>query len=205
VDQGLSVLSDKALKTAARYYGDKADKYDLKRQGQAKWQREGQMVERLLEEWPRGSQILDIPCGTGRFIPFYERMEFEAMCLDVSKEMLEQAIKRRRSSWTTVKQGSIYDLALADQSVDVSVCIRFLNLIEESDLVLAFEELQRVTRYTIIANVRVGANDLRRYHSPQRIEAIEGALAGWRIAGNEAVHDEGYRMLRIVRLGDTNE
>lgn len=79
------------------YQGDKAAAYDASRIGaqssplaRFRWQQEMQLIDRLAADWPRGSVVLDSPCGTGRFLPVIAKHGHQAIGADISADMLAQ-------------------------------------------------------------------------------------------------------------------
>lgn len=203
------LITDKAKKTAAKYVGAVAAGYEARRTSAVKWQAEQRLVERWLSEvaeaaGERDVSVLDIPVGTGRFLQAYQRYGFAATGIDVSDDMLAIAKAKPMHSPAaipaTLELGSIFDIVMPDVSVDISVCIRIVNLIGESDMQIALGELQRVTRSQILFNVREGVKGKSRYRNPQSIKAIEAALQpGWRIASNVEIHEPDFRMIRLER------
>ncbi len=190
MDQGaFALISEKAVKTSERYFGQRAKEYDKQRSWKPKWKAEEQAVRELLEPLKAGTRILDIPCGTGRFIPLYKR--FAAICLDVSEEMLLQVRGEPDCSSLQVRTGDIFDIHLPDKSIDVSISIRFMNLIKPSDMKLALKELARVTRATIAFTMRIGDVGPGHYHSPQKLSDVREAIPLWSVTAR-ALHEESY-------------
>ena len=199
-------ISLKARKTAGRYLGSKAETYDADRKKQAKWAAEDEAVAAALSDLPRGATILDAPCGTGRFFPLYHKRGFDVIGLDISPAMLDQA-KRRLPALSneedvlfTVREGDIFATGLDDDSVDVVVCMRFMNLIEASDVALAAKEFQRIARKRVIFGLRVRHNNPSgHYHSPHSIDVVE-PLEGW-TRSDVPMHQEDYRLVTLDALG----
>lgn len=190
-------VSDKANKTACRYLGRNATLYESKRQRSAKWLGEDLKVKKFLTRDLRGSSILDIPCGTGRFFPFYQSRHFKFIGMDISPDMVGQA--SQKTTYTDqARIGNIFDIDICTV-FDVVVCVRFLNLIKANDLKQAFSEMQRVGR-RIIFTLRTKHNKpTGHYHSPHPISLIEKSLSkGWKITRNERVHERDYRMIEVV-------
>jgi len=192
----LKGLSRRASITAEKYQGYLAKKYEKKRKGGAKWLGEDRKVKEFLNDLPAGKSILDIPCGTGRFFPFYIDRQFKFMGIDISLDMLDQANKRTVYDYQT-ELGSIFDIDTCN-IFDVVVCTRFLNLIQGNDLKKAFSEMQRVGR-RIIFTLRIKRNNpTGHYHRPHHISLIETFLyPGWKITRNEPVHERDYRMIEV--------
>ncbi|MCL3883898.1 hypothetical protein [Marivita sp. GX14005] len=61
-----------------RYYGGTAAKYDQVRQKQAWWHIEQEALGSLLDTLPKGLSVVDIPFGTGRFVPHYLERGFDS-------------------------------------------------------------------------------------------------------------------------------
>ena len=202
MDKSTSMLervSGKARMTAVRYFGEKALRYETKRMGTAKWMGEDRKVKEFLDDLPQGTSILDVPCGTGRFFPFYHERGFKALGIDISPDMLITARKRTGDN-IKVKAGSIFKIETSEV-FDAVLCIRFLNLIEAEDFRRALAEMQRLAKYRIIFTVRIKQkNPTAHYHSPHRLMLTkESLLPGWKIGRNEPVHEEDYRLIELVR------
>lgn len=194
MDQTLSTvkISKKAVTTANRYYGQKAANYDQRRQQKAKWRGEDQRVREILADFPEGTKVLDIPCGTGRFFNYYMEMGFESLGIDISRDMLEQC------SGIHVREGSIFNIEVDDQAFDIALSIRFMNLIEAKDMQIALNELQRVAARVLFTLRVKQKNQTGHYHSPHPISAVEAALLpGRSIVRNEPIHEDDYRMVEI--------
>lgn len=191
-------MSAQAERTAQKYFGATARGYEDKRIGQEKWQAEDRIVRAWLAEYEPGTQILDCPCGTGRFIPFYAECGFSVDGIDVSKDMLAiAATKTPRPDSIGLREGSIFALPLADKSVDVAVAVRIMNLIDADDMTKALAELQRVARRAIIFNLRVW-HEQTRFRRPQKMATLHDALTHeWRIARDVEIHESDFRMFML--------
>jgi len=187
-----------AESTRRKYRGEIAAGYEARRRPQVKWKAEDRIVREMLSELPPETVLLDIPVGTGRFIPFYEERGFRVIGLDVSDDMLAHARRKIAApARITVEVGDIFAIDLPDQAVDVAVCIRLLNLIGATDMEMALRELQRVTRSMIICNLRVW-HPQTRYRRPQRREDFTASLLpGWQIAEDREIHESDFRMFRL--------
>ena len=76
-----------------RYYKEIASKYEEKRKKQAWWHVEQDQMAQLLDQLPDGMSVVDIPFGTGRFVPMYRKKGFEIAGLDASEDMISTAQK----------------------------------------------------------------------------------------------------------------
>lgn len=186
--------SAKAHKTAGRYFGATALGYDARRQPQEKWRAEDRALRAAIADLPAMTSVLDVPCGTGRFFGYYKERGFEAIGLDISDDML--AIARMRPG-AECSKGDIFKLDLPDGAVDVTVTMRFMNLILAEDVPVVLGELQRVANKRVIFGLREGSRKTSHYHTPHPISLIESCLApGWTMA-HKAMHQEDYRLVAL--------
>lgn len=190
-------VSDKAVFTARRYTGKVALRYEKKRNQTKKWLGEDLKVKEFLNRALSSISILDIPCGTGRFFPFYTKHRFKFIGMDISPDMVKEALKKATYP-DQVRIGNIFDIDTCTV-FDVIICIRFLNLIKEDDLKKAFAEMQRVGRRIIFTLRTKQKNPTGSYHNAHPISLIDACLLpGWKITRNEPVHEKDYRMVEVV-------
>ena len=81
-------MVDVATMTADRYRGDYAKEYDNARQEQERWQVEDVTVRDMLSTAKASASVLDIPCGTGRFLSFYRERRLQSINIDINQDML---------------------------------------------------------------------------------------------------------------------
>lgn len=178
---------------ARKYTGAVAQGYNQKREETPKWQAEQEIVQDMLRDLPAGSWVLDAPCGTGRFFPFYEEQGFIVRGLDSSADMLAQATQMVTDKMKfRFCQGDIRATGLHDKSVDASVMVRMTRWLSPEDCQKALRELQRVTRQRIIFTARVANHP---YARP--LELFEEVLDGWKVSRNEAGYTEDYRIIML--------
>ncbi len=98
--------------------------------------------------------ILDVPCGTGRFTALLrERARY--LGADLSFPMLETA--RAKEPEAAFLVADLARLPFPDRGFDVSVCIRFLHLVRDPSLRVAFlRELRRVSRLGVVIGYHHG-------------------------------------------------
>lgn len=138
------------------YRGAVARDYLARRSGSLKWRLEEQAVDELLAALPRGGTVLDVPAGTGRFLPAYARHGLRFVGVDVSLDMLLQARAApadRRDG--ILLQGVVAGLPLPDGAVDHVLCTRLLNWFDGPQLGRALAELARVARGSLILEIRL--------------------------------------------------
>jgi ubiquinone/menaquinone biosynthesis C-methylase UbiE len=140
-------------KLGRKYHGNVAATYDARREQSPGWWHQQRTVERYLSTLPAGSRVLDVPVGTGRFLEAYGRHGLDAIGVDISSAMLSQA--RAKMPDAELYEGSIMDLPFADGSFDCVVCMRFLNWVGGAQLDRAVSEIARVSRGTVICNIRM--------------------------------------------------
>lgn len=159
-------MSHSLTQLKEKYTGAAAQQYEAWRSDSAHWKREQKLVRSLLASAGAedGSVILDVPVGTGRFLPFYEAKACTTLGVDASPDMLAEARARAAEieyDDVTLQQGNILDLDLADDRADVSVCIRMMNWLDAGRFRQALDELRRVTRRRIIVGVRMATGRTR--------------------------------------------
>jgi len=198
---------------AHKYVGAVAAGYDAKRDSSAKWKVEQAAVESFLDDMPAGSVILDAPCGTGRFFPFYERKGFAVRGLDVSADMIRQAAAKITNANAMVgdvaqwmfAQGDVRGTSLPDKSFDATVNVRITRwLMGEhgpEGVVDMLKEMQRLARKRVILTARVANHPFACTY-----ETIESALDGWKVTrdvpgGKDTPEgpavDEAYRVIML--------
>jgi len=138
-----------------RYYGKTASDYEKIRKEQPWWGVEQQEMQNLLDKLPKDLSVVDIPFGTGRFVPYYLERGYKVFGLDASNEMLDAAQaalgdEQYDQCETTV--GFSTDLPFEDGQFDLLVSTRFLrDIITFKDAKTTMAEFDRVTsRYAII-------------------------------------------------------
>ena len=189
-----AVMAEHALR---KYHGAVATGYDAKREESPKWHAEQAIITDMLSDIPSGDWILDCPVGTGRFIPVYEERGFCVQAVDVSVDMMKEAIAKvtKPGNWINFTQADIRTINLWPQSVDVSLMVRLTRWLSPDDCIVALRQLQRVTRKRIIFTARV------RHRRPDLVrgyDMINAALEGWDIARDEQTGDDPD--LRVIAL-----
>jgi ubiquinone/menaquinone biosynthesis C-methylase UbiE len=143
--------------------------------------------------------VLDIPIGTGRFIPIYRELGFnQVIGMDVSEDMLLEARKR---GGAMLQVGNILDIPMVSGLVDWAVCVRLLNLISEDEMKRAVSEVCRVARAGVVLSIRLGDQPTRRKMSiTQTFDAFwSGVPDDWHISDVSDMEDGGYKMIRLER------
>jgi len=140
----------------SRYKGPVAKGYVERRSAGAKWRREQEIISECLRRLPRGSTILDVPIGTGRFIEFYKGCDHHVYGLDVSSDMVAEAHAHaeRYEARLTATLGEAESIPLRDRSIDYVLCVRLLNWVPLPVLANMLSEFGRVSRKGVLIHVR---------------------------------------------------
>ena len=142
-----------------RYSGDRAANYDRDRVDSSEWRREQDTVENFLEAigLGRGDVVLDVPVGTGRFLDLYAKHGCHVLGLDISDDMLKQAVTRADQAQldADLRVGDITNIDAADSSAKVVVCVRIFNLLEFTVFRRALAEVARVSDGYVIAGIQI--------------------------------------------------
>jgi ubiquinone/menaquinone biosynthesis C-methylase UbiE len=190
--------------TKTRYRGRKAETYELVRSGQQRWKMENEAVARYMEG-AKGT-VLDVPVGTGRFIPLWRKLGLDFRGVDSSEQMLELARKKmgskQRGYHSPLKVGDAADLEYEDRTFDSVACIRFLDLIPEEGMLKVLRELCRVARDRVVLTIRLGetyvhksntcTHDRRKFYRAVRRH-------GWEIDHATPIFRQGWEVMRLKR------
>ncbi len=146
------------------YSGNVAVTYDKKRSKRKKWKREMAVMQTLISRFKRGASIIDVPVGTGRFLPFYYDSQHRVLGIDISMDMLRQAKAKAldaaqdqpggAKNKMNFAIGDAESIPLADKSVDYVICIRLLNWVTKPISKTIIKEFKRVASEGIILGFR---------------------------------------------------
>tara|TARA_R110002096_G_scaffold161998_2_gene329022 strand:- start:476 stop:1897 length:1422 start_codon:yes stop_codon:yes gene_type:complete len=135
--------------TAARYeQGNRSHNYAERNPKRAR--RERELLERI---WPGKSQetVLDLPCGTGRLLPFLRDHGHLVAQGDGAFAMLEQADARGMRGELLV-QANALQIPFGDACVDGVVMFRFLHHLPPEAAKNAIAEACRVARRFVVVS-----------------------------------------------------
>ncbi len=140
------------------YRGEIACKYESERKKNLLlrliWHNEFKYISRILAHLPNNTQILDVPCGTGRFIPLLLKFGFRVIGSDISLDMISQSL--RTCSAYSFRKFLITDaehLPFKDNSVDFIFSIRFFQHLPLTSKHQVLSEFSRVCRQGVIVSV----------------------------------------------------
>lgn len=99
--------------------------------------------------------ILDVPSGTGRFLPLFSKFHADVIAMDLAQPMLTEG----RSADTDLQcphrmvVGSALAIPMQDDSVDVVFCSRLLHHVpDDATREKMFNELRRVARRGVVVS-----------------------------------------------------
>ena len=186
--------------TSRKYHGRMAENYEPKRKKQQRWDQENDTVERMLMRL-RPKSVLDLPCGTGRFLGVYDALRVKRiMAVDVSDEMIRIA-QRKYMKFTDPKFicADVRKVHIKG-TVDVAVCVRFLDLIDDAAMRQVVKLLARTARRAIICTIRLGpeyvAKSNTATHDERKFRALLKKI-GWKIVKDVPVFTQGWHILLL--------
>ncbi len=163
-----------------KYYGRLARKYQKQRERKKWWHKEHAVVKAYLDKFSDGITVLDVPFGTGRFVPLYLAKDMKIQGLDSSPEMLEAASQLLGDDYgrcESVVVGDAASLPHADQSVDLVVCFRFLQSIVPLGVVRkVLKEIRRVIKTQAILELKIRHADAKELPMPPEHKAMRDSL-----------------------------
>jgi ubiquinone/menaquinone biosynthesis C-methylase UbiE len=160
------------------YFGVHADDYDDRRAQKKKWNHENEIVGNYLSKLLPGSRVLDVPVGTGRFIPSYIQYSLNVVGVDVSPDMIAIARNRHGSmvSNMDLRVARAEDLPFDNKSFDNLICNRFIKWLPSLEHVeQVMDEFRRVCRKEMLIQVKLARLDSSIIVSRLRL-AINGLL-----------------------------
>jgi ubiquinone/menaquinone biosynthesis C-methylase UbiE len=93
----------------------------------------------------KGMSILDVGCGTGAFLDFYQRYDCNLFGIDTSPAMLEIA-KKRLDGEAELYLGSAAEMPYPDDSFDLIVSMLVLHEMDHTVRLAVLEEMKRVLK-----------------------------------------------------------
>lgn len=114
--------------------------------GRIKLGRDRALVLRALREVGPADFLLDLPCGTGRFMPVLADHARELVSADISLEMMKVASHRFPGRKVSFIQCSVEELPFKDSCFDLTFTARFLLHLPPALRQTALCELARVSK-----------------------------------------------------------
>jgi SAM-dependent methyltransferase len=198
-----------------RFRGDVAATYLAEREDHPMWHGENAAMLNFLKQIPADSRVLDVPFGTGRFVPMYRERGYKVSGIEISDDMLAVAREQLGEDYDQmdIRQGDALALPYADKSFDAVVCIRFLESIIPWKLVApCLREFRRVCSGTLIARLNSryendppngppGPEDrMMCWFSLDEVAAF-AKTCGWQLIDSEIVYTDklGERRVCVLR------
>ncbi len=195
------------------YRGEIAADYLAERVGTPAWVGEDAAVAAFL---PSEGKVLDVPFGTGRFVPLYQDRGLSISGIDISPDMLAIARQQLGPVYDEldVRLGDATALPWPVATFDAVVCIRFLGAIIPSRLVApCLSEMRRVTKVGGVGIMRLnnrpeGAPPARAPSPEEPIKArlslsdLDALLAGcgWQMVDSIIVRETPGAQKRVWLL-----
>jgi len=157
----------KELEFSKKYDQQHAERYFHKHNSgfwrQLSTWRDRQVARKALKLAGNPKSVLDVPCGTGRFLGVLaEQPERMIHACDNSQHMINAGLKFRDP--TVVEriksfQGSAFELSVDDEFVETVFCIRLIHHMGDTeDRLKLLTELRRVASSTVIISLWVDGN-----------------------------------------------
>lgn len=168
---------------AAKYQGGVATKYVARREHEPTWAWEQEQLRKYVESRPSAVTVLDVPVGSGRYVPIFLDAGWTVHGCDISADMIavaEQQLGERAAECELVVAPA-ERMPLDDASIDVIVSGRFLQWIPALtaiDEVVA--EFARVGRGEAFIQLRIPAR-------PRVVPTLRGAARDAARAANRVV------------------
>ena len=120
------------------------------------------LLRRWLSDFPAACSILEVGCGTGHFTRWFGELGLQAVGLDLSRPMLDEAV---RLSGPVYLQGDALRLPFLSKSFDLVTSITTLEFLPEPMQALA--EALRVARHGLILGVLNAESRLGRQYKSE--------------------------------------
>lgn len=136
----------------AKFYDTEAESYDRSRYSTRRGARVDRFQKRVLDSYLDtgelgGSSVLEVGCGTGRFLPFMANKGCSVTGIDISEEMLKVAMTRiaiSESKDITLLLNDADSIPAEKNSFDIVYSILVINLLPNFEDV--FKEINRVIK-----------------------------------------------------------
>lgn len=145
------MIDDLTRKQNIEYYDAEAAVYDETRYSTTEGRRvdlfQKKILANYLNELPVEAKVLELGCGTGRFIPHLIHKGYQLTAIDNSQKMLEKARERIHvevKAPVEILQTEANSIPFDDDSFDAVYSILVINLIQ--DYQMTFKEVARVVK-----------------------------------------------------------
>lgn len=140
-------------KETKKKYSKMAESYDKSRfssfGGKLLDKKQKNVLLKFLKDIPINAKILEIGCGSGRFLEFLESKGYKNIYgMDSSKEMLDVARKKTKAK---LEIGDVYRMPYKSKSMDVVFSVHVLMHVKNPKKMIS--EMLRVSKNTIIVDI----------------------------------------------------
>lgn len=124
-----------------------------------------------------GGKVLDVATGTGKQAFAFVKKGLDVTGVDISEDMLKEAIKKKRNQKVTFHYMDATNLSFKDNTFDVTTISFALHDMPQSIRVKVLRQMNRVTKTDgkiIIVDYSAPRNSLWRFITNQLIKLYEG-------------------------------
>jgi ubiquinone/menaquinone biosynthesis C-methylase UbiE len=187
-------MAEPSYPAASKYHDGVASGYDERRRSHPTWRWEDDHVRRFVASLPGRIEVLDVPVGTGRYVPIFLEAGWSVHGCDISADMLTAAEQQLGDDFARCHMitAPAEAMPLDDASIDVIVSGRFIQWLpdlEAVDRVIA--ELARVGRGELFLQLRIPARPRESPGVGRSLRYVAAALRrlvrGWTV-GRAARH-----------------
>jgi hypothetical protein len=119
--------------------------------GQCKNLRERAVVDTFLRRLPKGSWVVDIPCGMGRFSDLAQKRGLRYCGIDLNLDHVTFASEQTRDDRTLWIQGDLSAPPLRSSSMAAALCIRVSYYFDDDTLARILSGLGRVSNEILLS------------------------------------------------------
>lgn len=141
------------IPAAKMYFGKIATEYDIEREHEPLDVRDQEIVESILDKFPRGTSLLDVPAGTGKYIKATIDRGIIYKGVDVSDDMIKQAhlklsILGDQAENVDLRVSDARKLPFEDNSIDYILSVKFIKYLSTlqmfEDVLKEFERVVKI-------------------------------------------------------------
>jgi len=163
-------IDEKRKETVYKFYDNFAKNYDEDRYTSKEQKNNDLLAKQIVFKFAKeikNKSVLDVGCGTGRFVEFFSQRGGKVTGADTSENMLAKA--RKKSPMANFVKADIFSLPFEDKTFDIVICSQVLTHLHNYKKPLI--EMKRVLKDDgiIIIDVR---NILWPYRLPTLIKRI---------------------------------
>jgi SAM-dependent methyltransferase len=150
-------------KRIKKYYsGKNVSDYEQVRGKQKTWHIENKIVPEVIKKHVKKKQtIIDLPCGTGRWLDVFDELQLDSLMIDISDDMLKVA-KKKALKFSNAKFKflplDVFSSTTTLPTADILVMTRFLNLISFSKFCFVLDKALKagIKKYIFTVRLRCG-------------------------------------------------